>query len=158
MRNTQNWISGSLIFVVIISLGGCGRERTRDLGEFEPYVAAFEDLAQRHGRDIHIYDLVVKFGEMHHDLERGSCEIRSSQAPTITIRKDTWESMSEEEQQELIFHELGHCVLARSHRDDVSPQGIPMSIMNSFMIPQPIYQYNQDYYLRELFKEQSAPM
>lgn len=51
----------------------------------------------------------------------------------------------------LVFHELGHCSLGRSHLDTKYASGMPYSIMNSIINPITTYfPANESYYLSEL--------
>jgi hypothetical protein len=51
----------------------------------------------------------------------------------------------------LLFHELGHCVLDRDHRNDFLPNTEQASVMNQ-VLPHPVtYTGNTQYYLQELF-------
>lgn len=55
-----------------------------------------------------------------------------------------------ERKQALIFHELGHCVLDRDHKDD-KHEGYNLSIMNSVLIRQnDVVRWESDYF-QELF-------
>lgn len=134
----------------------CGRDRTLELGEFAPYVDRFEQSALVHGLRVEVSDLVIRYGAMETAQERGACEISANRPPTIIIRQDTWQKMGEAEREELLFHELGHCVLSRKHRKDIGNEGMPKSIMNPYLIRGELYQENRDYYLRELFRPDSA--
>lgn len=53
--------------------------------------------------------------------------------------------------QQLIFHELGHCVLNLDHNDDIMNNNCPKSIMHSrFFGDTECYWNNIEYYLKEL--------
>lgn len=135
---------------------GCGREQTLDVGEFAPYVERFEEASRVNGTPLEVTDLVIRFGEMQTRTERGACEIADNATPVIMLREDTWALMDEAEREELLFHEMGHCVLRRTHKSELNGKGLPGSIMNPYLIRGHIYQKNQSYYLRELFAG-SAP-
>lgn len=52
----------------------------------------------------------------------------------------------------LIFHELGHALLGRGHKDDMFNLLVPKSIMNGKSLPE--YQnalFKREYYINELF-------
>jgi hypothetical protein len=42
---------------------------------------------------------------------------------------DCWQNEPDQNKEALIFHELGHCLLNRGHKDDVFPSGAPKSLM-----------------------------
>lgn len=52
----------------------------------------------------------------------------------ITINQDRWDSFSAERQRNLIWHELGHCLLRRAHSDETYADGCPKSIMHTHLI------------------------
>lgn len=140
------------IIVLLAVASGCGRSPTLELGEFAPYVGHFEEQAASHGAPVKVQDLIIRYGEMQNAQERAACELVEGETPVILIRQDTWARMSEAEREELLFHEMGHCVLMRRHRPEIKPEGIPASIMNPYMIRGAVYQENRDYYIRELFR------
>lgn len=137
--------------LLLVSASACGRSAVYDVGEFQPYVDRFTNEAANRGKSMKVTDLVIKYGQLQRPLERGACEISPDEPPTITIRQDTWLAMTEAEREELLFHELGHCVLRRLHKSDVAENGLPVSIMNPFIVRGDLYSLNQDYYLDELF-------
>jgi hypothetical protein len=51
-----------------------------------------------------------------------------------------------------IFHELGHCVLNRSHDNNLQDNGLPRSLM--FSKNQKLLDFNYNYYLNELFNSE----
>lgn len=86
----------------------------------------------------------------------GQCEYGTPwSAPAIILQKHYWEDYSEDTREELLFHELGHCLLMRDHVEttfkDASDLEAPTSIMFSRVIPGAIYVTNRNYYINELF-------
>lgn len=71
---------------------------------------------------------------------------------SIDLDKEYWDNASFYQKEELLFHELGHCILNRMHDDRMIPSGFPhpYSIMYPYTFYQ--YQYHRDYYIEELFK------
>lgn len=141
------------VMPLLLLATACGKKAVLDVGEFAPYVSQFEDHSAEHGSPVKVTNLVIKYGDMQNSLERGACEIVEDETPTIVIRKDTWDKMNEDEREELLYHELGHCVLHRNHNKEVTPEGLPTSIMNPYIIRGEIYRENQKYYLTELFNQ-----
>ncbi|RMG64730.1 MAG: hypothetical protein D6722_16640, partial [Bacteroidetes bacterium] len=124
----------------------------------QPYVDAFEQEAAARGLDLNIDNLTVEFGT---DLQGGDaaglCTFASQNNPTPRIQLDTtsfnWRN-NEYHREILVFHELGHCILNRLHRDDLLPNGNIASMMRS--TGEQIYGgslngFKRDYYLDELF-------
>ena len=72
----------------------------------------------------------------------------------IEIRRSRWEVLSEASREQLLYHELGHCVLNRDHRNDDSSTWCPSSIMNKYTFTegqiQNCYIPDHTYYLEEL--------
>ena len=116
-------IYGSIILLgSVLLLNGCGKapeSPSVDSGEFSSYVSGFEKASQDHGKPVQISSLKIQYGELGNSSERAVCEIRESNpVPTITVSKEKWDRLSKDEREELMFHELGHCVLHRKHRND----------------------------------------
>lgn len=83
----------------------------------------------------------------------GLCTRYSRNSPdnSIYLNVTRWEGLSHYGREQLIFHELGHCVLGFDHRNDVLPNDYEKSIMyGKFFGDQWYYEYFRDYYLREL--------
>jgi hypothetical protein len=143
-----------LLIVGILALSACGRAPVRDVApEFEGYVASFEQKAASVGSNVAVDDVIIKFGAVKNKRESGLCLISGDQTPRITINKANWDKMDEPEREALIFHELGHCVLRREHRESYTDQGIPESLMNPYTIEGRVYTYNESYYVKELFSK-----
>jgi len=90
----------------------------------------------------------------------GVCKRWSSGYREIQIDPDYWNStyVTEEAKIGLIFHELGHCELNRSHdeaREYYSGRrirgDIPRSLMYPYNFYSPHYTELQDYYFAEMF-------
>ncbi|HEV7347861.1 hypothetical protein [Telluribacter sp.] len=135
----------------------------------EKYVQSFVEEGQKRGINIELENLIVEIrttGTTSGD-ECGSC----TRAGTNGQRKITlvesglcWKSTIEQNREALVFHELGHCLLQRNHRDDLLTGGAPASLMNSRAVgfyeacAYPIgnedecdKRYRRTYYLDELF-------
>lgn len=85
----------------------------------------------------------------------GVCLVYVNGYREIRINKIYWESYSREQKEQLIFHELGHCVLNRGHDDSlIFNTNCPNSIMRSFMFSQheinTCYLPNYNYYMEDL--------
>lgn len=98
----------------------------------------FKADATASGAPVDIHDLIVEYGDPHAagctEPEAGAileacCKQGINQSPTITILKSEWDQMWPIEQKELMYHELGHCILHRAHRNAVNPQGFACSLM-----------------------------
>lgn len=82
--------------------------------------------------------------------------------PLIEVKKAYWDAIDDDTRRQMIFHELGHCLLLRGHNTDSAfvpslNRSVPLSIMNPWIIssfgPQveSFYLNNLVAYLEELF-------
>lgn len=122
--------------------------------DFLPYVTAFENAAAEQGAAVRITDLIVSYGPTPNANETGVCEIATDESPRISINSTIWQYLSPMDRQQVMFHELGHCVLRRLHKNSQAVQGgstIPSSMMYSVRIPGGTYSNNMAFYHIELF-------
>jgi hypothetical protein len=137
---------------------------------FEPYLKVFVDEAQKRGKTIVLENLIMVF-EKTSNGACGECIIQNKGNLQRTIKIDTtdnlcWKTTYNQNRESLILHELGHCLLKRPHRSDVTKNDSPVSIMyptaNGLYEPC-VYaisgsndcdkRYRREYYLNELFDE-----
>ena len=59
----------------------------------------------------------------------------------IQIDPNFWEFSNDAEKEELVFHELGHCILLRTHKTTLNSNGYPVSIMSPDLIDGSYYAY-----------------
>lgn len=124
----------------------------------QPYIDAFEQEAAARGVELSIDNLIVEFeSDLQGGDAAGLCTFASQNNPTPHVRLDTtsfnWRN-NLYHREILVFHELGHCILNRLHRDDLLPNGNIASMMRS--TGEQIYggslnAFKRDYYLDELF-------
>jgi hypothetical protein len=73
------------------------------------------------------------------------------QVPYVALLRSYWDRASDTERENLIFHELGHCLLKRNHLDE-RKNDKTVSIMNSrIMVPEEYNSKTREGYLEELF-------
>ena len=151
----------SVILVSLFVLAGCGRGPTAaERAEFDPYFERFQSYSKEYGRDMS-KDPQVDF--LFQDLETdvvGACEQGPFHSPRVLIDPESWRTKSDAGREAIVFHELGHCVLGRDHRDgtmNMSNGGglrvarIPVSLMHLRGVPGALYSERKDEYLKELF-------
>ena len=61
----------------------------------------------------------------------GQCRWSSNHSHSITLDRQYWTHANDLQREFLVFHELGHCVLGRDHRDESDANGNCVSIMSS---------------------------
>jgi len=76
----------------------------------------------------------------------------------IDVNEKAWKEAGVLGREQIIFHELGHCVLNRGHDDTLTTVGsyksAKKSIMNASVFGDSfVYRDNKDYYYTELFRE-----
>lgn len=61
----------------------------------------------------------------------GQCITYSDGSKDIVIDVNNWDKINDEEKEYIVFHELGHCILERSHINEEDENGFCTSIMQS---------------------------
>ncbi|MBX2986768.1 MAG: hypothetical protein KF802_02625 [Bdellovibrionaceae bacterium] len=107
--------------------------------QFNSLVDEFYDQAQLRGITLKRNLVVVEVEKFSADLPAntvGVCFYPSSQRqyPYVEVKKDFWDGVSDEARKNLIYHELGHCLLYRDHISDtqfapIIGRSVPLSIM-----------------------------
>lgn len=73
------------------------------------------------------------------DSQGGVCITYSSGYREIQINSTYWDYLMEEQKEQLLYHELGHCVLNRKHDTKLMPNS---SCPNSIMYPYVFSKYD----------------
>lgn len=156
--------------IVLCFLSGCGLIQNRPAGtiepQFIPYVSYFSSKAEDNQVGIgDLYSLSVNFSEdtdPNNKNTLGIC-IRHSDSQQVYIRKSYWDKASIIDREELIFHELGHCLLGLQHDNSLqiardfatnvnTDFRLPHSIMNPYHLGNIVYGDNREEYIRQLFQ------
>ena len=139
-----------LFFIVLM---GCGRTPTpEEKQEFTPYLQRFVQHSNQRGRPVS-GDLNIVYGSFK-GSHLGMCDEGWLRSSHVEINRDAWRTASEPTREMMLFHELGHCLLGRSHLDEeanLKNYRIPASVMNTHGVSGSLYQRFQNYYLNELF-------
>jgi len=118
---------------------------------FSSYVAAFESTGSSlTGQTVSASKIPINFGEPSKREWAGEYISYSDGTSEIIIRKSKWDTYSEYDKRELIFHELGHAVLKREH-DDTKYNNQPTSLMSTNHFNGSYYKQYQQGLDRELF-------
>lgn len=146
------WITISLLI-----LTSCGKPHNKMVAiapEARPYVDSFEVESAKVGMPIVIDDLQVVFVHNYDNTETlGSCHQENNATPLINIDQQSWDWGTDAQHEQLVFHELGHCILHRVHDNrflDIN-EITPISIMNAYEFTDDVYIANHTYYMHELF-------
>jgi len=122
----------------------------------KPYIDDFAELFDV-STDMIAGARFVVYTDKPHIL--ATCDQGSSGTLTIRVDFQKWQGLTLAQQETVMFHELGHCVLKRDHNDaDVMWRGI--SIPASFMTPSLpesfILEGNRGRYVREMRRWRNA--
>jgi hypothetical protein len=121
-------------------------------GEFAPYVKSFVSTGRNRGYEPDVSKVTIQFVD---DLPNNWIGVCHSDTHSIYIVTWAWDRDDTVAREQLIWHELGHCVLGRDHKNDTR-NGHAVSIMNSnstAVVYDNEYYYitHHDEYVRELF-------
>lgn len=122
---------------------------------FDKYIEKFKIEAKNRSLGHIVSDLRVRihFAEGKIDYE-GKCS--PGKFKHITINEQFWNKLDTLQKEALIFHELGHCILGREHKNKTTENGECLSLMdgkeNGFECSNNYYCPSwRKYYIDELF-------
>lgn len=95
--------------------------------------STFEFEASKRGFDIDLNALNISgdIEEIHQENVAGSCKYGSHIDNEVTIDLSFWNNSTSLYKEFVVFHELGHCVLLRDHKESADHRGNCTSIMRS---------------------------
>ena len=162
---------------LFVLLFGCSKESDKSFvpvydvpAEFQPLISSFIQEAAQRGDTLVINNLIMKYDSSQSNKYCALCNSLSLEPNVqkiITVNPKVHCYNNAQEREALFFHELGHCILGRSHDNRLLPNGDPRSIMveNNLKLYSPcLYPiggncqdntYKRTYYLDELFNEQT---
>ena len=157
-------------FLIICLFFSCKKDRFEGIieGELATYIDDFIAEGEKRGVTLSkskleaylLEEFSVEKEEIVCGLGWSDYENNKTQRIEILLREDCWQNRSELARENLIFHELGHALLARDHFNESFPNGSAKSIMCSGTDGAcsnfGVYYGNgllKDYYLDELFNE-----
>ncbi len=129
-----------ILITISLILVSCGPPKFVD-PEFEPYVDSFKQNAKIYNVPV-IFNLNIRFGDFSkqdYDVV-GYCDWKND----IYIKRSTWEYYGWATREELIYHELGHCVLNKWHVNT-------FSIMRPYLLSEQYYFDNRTMLIKEFF-------
>jgi hypothetical protein len=159
-----------ILIITLICLSNCGpvsplptQPRTVDAA-LEPYVSTFEGLwGQTANMDIQFATLGSNYAG-YCTVDMDSPYVNGTR--TIQIDSGYWSTIDAAGQEQLVYHELGHCALARVHWSALDTtnncdtytlagnwvMGCPLTIMYPVVFGNNgNYSQNHEYYVAELF-------
>ena len=136
-----------LIAFVVLLLVGCGKKMDP---AFESQFQAFEAASLARGRSTAGDDKIsIQFVSSLPTAGNGNEEIASCQGTSIiAISQSEYNKLDATQQEIVIMHELGHCLLGRVHRPETDYRE---SLMIPILLDESFYGHNRDAYLDELF-------
>lgn len=151
-----------VLFTLITSFFSCKKEqKLTPLDElpYGQYLKTFNDLADKHGLDVEKDLRKLKFQTID-----GYAEGTSACSTNVILVPTLYEAVyGEDFTGQFIYHQMGHCILGRNHRDDIFENGEWKSLMRSEPYLSGLGQaidfegQKKEYYLEELFNEQANP-
>lgn len=148
------------LILISLLIAGCGSTpvQFRPLGlhvdaELAPLVSEFITEARAYGRVSDQVNLNVSFVPEIPSNDPGYITLGQCFMGTgiVQINHTEWEDLSDNEKEELIFHELGHCLLNRQHNDGLFATGMPVSMMYWLLVDERWYVQYKAYYWNEMF-------
>lgn len=121
-----------------------------------PHFETFQTEAAIRGYEINFLKSAIsaEMVEINQGNVAGMCSTNNRGLRHIIIDQNFWLRAGHYSREMIVFHELGHCILGRGHKEDAFENGVCKSIMRSgngtcF----DVYRLNtRDYFLDELFE------
>lgn len=144
-----------LFLVVCLPCVHDGRVNVRP--EFMKHLSRFVERAHESGHGVDLVNLEMDFGDTSQvevkgekNVAVGYCQ-QTPTGPKIVINEKFWKGSSETTREMLIFHECGHCLLGRAHREGFNSYGDLTSLMHWSLPSDKMYLTHYRYYMFELF-------
>ncbi|AWW00174.1 putative metallopeptidase [Arcticibacterium luteifluviistationis] len=169
----------ALAFFLLLASLGCEKEdlvfEYRINDSLKIYVNNFYEEADKRGLNLQEENLIVDFVDSLDEDLCGQCERpggkdEQQRKVLISITSACWDQEPQQNREALVFHELGHCLLNREHKEILFSSGAPKSIMTRVLDgPYQPCEYvindngsacnktvRRQYYIDELFNENIA--
>ena len=121
--------------------------------QFNPIIKSFIYEANSRGHSVSLVHLSMTFGNIRvkkNDTTVGYCARDPLGGMVIKIHTPTWVKMNVYQQEELLFHEMAHCLIGRDHCGAVGDEG-PISIMYPHILDGTYYKDHREELVDELF-------
>ncbi len=140
------------IRILVLALLATGCNTLKVDPSLQEYITRFEKASP----GMTIVDLEAGFGDLSKDKYAGVCYSGGlGDTPTVVIDTQFWAKADDTLREQVVFHELGHCILQRIHVAGSRADNIdaPVSLMHSGVFSEAVYvKYRADY-IKELFHE-----
>jgi len=141
---------GSLVSATALAMSACVYQPVRPTpAAFQRYVGVFEEACRTQVNIPIYYDDLAAIDSGEGWV--GIC-VKDLNGRRIYVDRGWWQRATELSREQLIMHELGHCVLDKEHRDGYTA-GCPVSLMHPHHSADRCYENNKEYYLEELCTE-----
>ncbi|MCB0632332.1 MAG: hypothetical protein R2824_19250 [Saprospiraceae bacterium] len=156
----HNW---AFTAVFLLLLAGCQKEEgvTVDNYTIQEELVPYFDRFQEEGaaRGVTVDFVAAQLSAVLDDIAEpnvsGQCYYNGGDPNRLVIDRAFWSQASDIKREFVIFHELGHCYLGRSHLDTANPDGTCVSMMHSGLsgCRNAYNSWTRSAYLDELFLE-----
>jgi len=143
-----------MILIVVLAISCADESEIHIDQSLEPFFVTFEAEAAKRGFSVDFESLGVEgfITDISQENVVGQCSHTEESPNAVSIDPVFWQVASESRKEFVIFHELGHCYLQRSHLDTKDEFGNCISMMSSSAAVCNVnYEKNRDVYLDELF-------
>lgn len=135
-NNTGNIFSRLTLAMIFFLLYSCQKESLDTVfvdDQLQPYFDRFqrEGNLREYGVDFHLIKVEGYLSNTLASTISGQCQHDPSHPDRVLINQTFWNQADAMEREFLVFHELGHCYLQRSHLDTKDYQGVCLSMMHS---------------------------
>ncbi len=163
MKSLHSYRALSLLTLAVILGVNCSSEPPEIIidTDFQIYVDRFIEEAALRGQTIDFTDTGLKFefGTVPQGAAGVCSELGGPMdgSHEIRILKSYWDGLIDAQKERLVYHELGHCELARPHDNQIFSNGDWKSIMRGDPLPEgktALVNYSgsrKEYYIDELF-------
>jgi len=144
--------------ITVITFTACEKDDPAVIVDpaLQPYFDRFVEEGALRGVtvDFTIIEVEGMLTEIDGNNIHGQCISNSAKANSLLVDNSFWNGASDIEKEFVIFHELGHCYLDRSHLDTQNQDGTCASMMHSGTsgCTNAYNQMTRSMYLDELFQ------
>ncbi len=124
----------TLIILLVLGIQACQKDETIFVSsELLPYFEAFSDEAAARGVAFDYQSARIEgyLEDIQEEDVTGKCQFNSVDPNKIFVDSEFWRIASSMEKEFVVFHELGHCFLERTHLDSQDNEGSCLSMMHS---------------------------